>query len=140
MVYNIPDQAAEKIKALISNTGITHKLPSQVHFLVEDKTSLRYGGMADITYVGDAFTFEMEVGELGENITPLNVADMLLKHYSALPLLCDEKIAKELGIKPNETNKGLVRRPKGILQVYLPCNAYKVPRDKLPPGTNMQMF
>jgi len=131
-----------KIMDTAYNVAVRRKnLPPQIHVLILDETTgekvaaflrVRYigtSGMANITL--------KSAGVLPSEETLMEAADILIETNPGMPMLCDIEIAEELSrnslVWVKEDHYRLEGRPKGVLEVYTPYGATKLPEALLPP-------
>ena len=76
-------------------------------------------------------------GVLPSEETLMEAADILIETNPGMPMLCDIEIAEELSrnslVWVKEDHYRLEGRPKGVLEVYTPYGATKLPEALLPP-------
>lgn len=123
------ERANRMIVTMAHNLALKHRLPTRVHILADDpELRRRYGANAIIAYQGEAtHVTRGEVGLLRNGVTPLDIADDLIRDQPGAALLCDLVIAQELGRESlavvADGHCRLIGRPHGILDVYTPYRA-----------------
>lgn len=141
------DRVHRAIMDITSNVAVRRKnLPPQAHVIIHDEvTGERFGAYVGIQYINDsgmARITRTSIGMLAPGVSPTRIADGLIKNHPDTPLICDDIIANELAKEQKtitwleEDHYRLEGRPGGVLEIYTPFDAQKVPGRYLPRGVS----
>lgn len=132
-----------RIMDIASNVAVRRKnLPPKVHVLIRDKEiGEKVAAFLSVRYIGDSGMANITLtsaGILPSEETVMQAADILLQTRPGIPMICDQEIADELSqnslVWVEEDHYRLEGRPTGVLEVYTPYSATKLPQSALPPG------
>lgn len=134
-----------KMMTLGSAVALRNKLPFQILIMVVDEpTGEIFGAYAGVEYMRDNGMHSMtrtSISKLKAGVPVSQIADGLIERQPGTALVCDEKIAEELGRESltwyESDHYSLQGRPNGTLDVYTPHKTHEaIPKEQLPEGVH----
>lgn len=133
----------DRIMKVGSTVAYKNKLPFQILIMVVDEpTGEIFGAYAGVEYMGDNgahLITRTSISKLKSGVPVTQIADGLIERQPGTALVCDEKIAEELGHESltwyEKDHYSLQGRPLGTLDVYTPHRTHEIiAKEQLPQG------
>lgn len=138
-----------RIIDIASNVAVRkNNLPPKIHVLIRDEmTGELIAAFFKVRYIGDSRVANislLSVGVLPLEETVEEAADILLTSMPGIPMLCDKEVADEISksavVWVEEDHYKLVGTSSGVLDIYTPYGAIKLPDDDLPPSIESTQY
>jgi len=138
-----------RIIDIASNVAVRkNNLPPKIHVLIRDEmTGALVAAFLKVRYIGDKGATKISLsssGVLPPEETVMEAADILLTSMPGIPMLCDKEVADEISKNSvewvDEDHYRLVGTSSGVLDIYTPFGAIKLPDADLPPGVESTQF